>query len=591
MQKLTILVLSLMMVSTAFSQVQNNATEFFSVDFSDGVPPTGWTIDNLAAQWSQASSENAGGTAPEAQLTWTNGTHTTRLISPETDLTGVNDVIFSFKHFLNDYSGSGYTIGVSTRSGGGAWSDVWTVNPSGDMGPEGKDILISGGDVGSSDFQVCIFLSGNMYNFDYWYIDDLVLFEPESNDVSMDSIDMPAFGEPGDIDVSCTIKNVGLSNIGSFDVNYQVDNGAVITETVNGLDLETSDGYSHTFATPWSGTPGDYSLIVWVNNVNGGGDDDDTSNDSKTMNMSIATQSTQSMPFFESFTSSTCGPCAPFNTNVFNPFMEDHPDDIAVLKYQMSWPAPGDPYYTEEGGVRRTYYGVSFVPDLYTGGFQTGTNSGAVNNAYNTELNKPAFFEMSSSLSISGDMIYADVNITPFISVDMKVHIAIVEVETLNNTGNNGETSFEHVMMKMLPDAGGTQVSFEAGTATQVSESFDMSSTNVEEMDDLMIVAFVQDDNTRQVMQSTFSLGQPLSISDNYLENVAMYPNPSKGSLHIATDSQLQITIQDLLGKKVYVNEAVNSQTLDLSNLENGMYVVTLTDGEKTASKKLIINK
>lgn len=591
MKKTSLLILCLLITTFSFAQVQNNVTEFFNEDFSDGVPPTGWTIDNQQSQWAQASSENAGGTAPEAQLTWVNGTHTTRLISPETDLTGVSDVLFSFKHFLNDYSGAGYSIGVATRSGGGDWSDVWTVNPTGDMGPEGRDILISGGDVGAADFQVCIFLSGNMYNFDFWYIDDVMMIEPQSNDLAMDSIDTPPFAEAGDIEISCTVKNIGLSSATSFDINYQIDGGSVITETVNGVNLETSDSYSHTFETSWNGSPGDYSLDVWVNNFNGGGDDNDTNNDLNTMNLSIATQSVQTLPFFESFTSSTCGPCAPFNTNVFNPFMDEHPDDITVLKYQMSWPAPGDPYYTEEGGVRRGYYGVSFVPDLYTGGYQTATNSGAVNSAYNSELSKPAFFEMYSQLQYLGDMVYADVSISPFISANMKVNIAIVEVETLENTGNNGETSFEHVMMKMLPDANGTSVSFEAGTVVNISETFDMSSTNVEEMDDLMIIAFVQDDNSKQVMQSTFSLGQILGLGDNYLQNVGMYPNPSSGSLHINTDKELQVVIHDLLGKKVYVNEGVQTQTLDLSHLENGMYVVTLTDGEQSATKKLIISK
>ena len=590
MKKITFLLMGLMIGFSAFSQSQR-ATEIFSEDFSNGVPPAGWTIDALPAQWSQSSSENAGGSAPEAKLTYTNGTHTTRLISPEADLTGVSDVLFSFKHFLNDYSGAGYSIGVSTRSGGGAWTDVWTVNPTGDIGPVGQDILISGGDVGASDFQICIFLSGNMFNFDYWYIDDVVLLEPDNNDVTMSSINVPAFAEAGDIDINCTIKNAGLSDVDSVDLNYQINGGTVITENIAGLNLGTTETLSHTFATPWAGTPGDYTLDVWVSNYNGGGDDDDTSNDLKSMDLSVATQSTQSLPFFESFTSSTCGPCAPFNTNVFNPFMDSHPDDIAVLKYQMSWPAPGDPYYTDEGGVRRGYYGVSFVPDLYTGGNQTATNSSAVNSAYDYETSKPAFFEMTSSLSVSGDNVYVDVNIMPFISVDMKVNIAVVEVETIENTGNNGETSFEHVMMKMLPDADGTAVSFEAGTNTEINEMFDMSSTNVEDMDDLMVVVFVQDDATKQIMQATFALGQPLGLDDENLQNVGMYPNPSNGQLNISTDRVLQITIHDILGKKVFSKDGINTEILDVSHLNNGMYLVNISDGTSMTSKKLIINK
>ncbi len=42
-----------------------------------------------------------------------------RLISPEVDLTGVTGLAFSFKHSLDDFSGTGYTLGVATRSAGG----------------------------------------------------------------------------------------------------------------------------------------------------------------------------------------------------------------------------------------------------------------------------------------------------------------------------------------------------------------------------------------------------------------------------------------------------------------------------------------
>lgn len=35
-------------------------------NFSSGFPPTGWTIDAHAANWSASSSSYAGGTAPEA---------------------------------------------------------------------------------------------------------------------------------------------------------------------------------------------------------------------------------------------------------------------------------------------------------------------------------------------------------------------------------------------------------------------------------------------------------------------------------------------------------------------------------------------
>ena len=591
MKRITFLLAGLIISFSAFAQTQRS-TEIFNEDFSSGVPPTGWTIDNLPGQWSQEASANAGGTAPEAKLLYIQGTNYTRLVSPVTDLTGVTDVLFSFKHFLDDYSGTGYTIGVATRSGGGAWTDVWTVNPTGDIGPESKDILMSGGDVGASDFQICIYLDGNMYNFDNWFIDDVILSEPDSDDLLLESIDMDAYAAQGDVEIKCTVKNAGLSNATSFDLNYQVDGGDVVTETVDGVDLETTDAYSHTFATAWTTTPGDYTLDVWVSNFNGNGDDDDTSNDSSTKALSIATDSRQNLPFFESFTSSTCGPCAPFNTNTFNPFMEDNYNDMAVLKYQMSWPGNGDPYYTAEGGVRRNYYGVTFVPDLYTGGKQTGTNAGGVNSAFDYENSRSAYFEMTSTLTVDGDNVEVSLEIMPFISVDMSVHIAVVEKITTENTAGNGETQFENVMMKMLPDASGTLVNFEAGTSITINESHDMSTTFVEEMDDLMIVAFIQDDATKTVMQSTFNEHVPaLGTSENTLENISLYPNPSNGYVNLNSTIDLNVAIFDVLGKQVHSSTVRQNEELNLTHLNNGLYLVRINDGVNVSSKKLIINK
>ena len=40
-------------------------------------------------------------------------------------------------------------------------------------------------------------------------------------------------------------------------------------------------------------------------------------------------------------------------------FCNNNPGKYTYVKYQMNWPAPGDPYYTNEGGVRKTYYNAT----------------------------------------------------------------------------------------------------------------------------------------------------------------------------------------------------------------------------------------
>ena len=58
---------------------------------------------------------------------------------------------------------------------------------------------------------------------------------------------------------------------------------------------------------------------------------------------------------FEVFTSSTCGPCVQGNINLGN-VLSNYSEQYSLLKYQMSWPGNGDPYFTDEGYDRRVFY-------------------------------------------------------------------------------------------------------------------------------------------------------------------------------------------------------------------------------------------
>lgn len=564
--------------------------QILNEDFSNGVPSSGWTIDNHSTNWSQQNSNTAGGNAPEARLHWSpqfNGD--SRLISPPMDLTGIYNIIIDFKHTVDHY-GAGYAVGVATRSNGGAWSNVWTRNGTGDI-TEGKTILVSNSDTNQADFQICFYFSGDSYQINDWYVDDLSIFEAQNTDLSVNSNNTEEFLEAGNVTVSCTAKNLGLAPITSFDINYQIDGGSIITENISGVNITTTQSYNHSFSALWNSTPGTYSVITSVSNVNGNGDDDDTANDSYPKAVSIATNSVTNIPLFESFTSATCGPCAPFNQNVFNPFMDTH-DDIAVVKYQMSWPAPGDIYYTDEGGSRRGYYGINAIPALVTGGEITATNSSAVNGNYNAETAKPAFFNLDATFTLDGSNVTVNTNITPYVTGTFTVLKAIIEKSTNQNIASNGENSFENVMMKMLPDGNGTQVSFTADTPYTISESFDMSSTNVEELSDLALIVFIQNDLNGTIMQSVYKSEVTLGTTDLIFETVSLYPNPSNGLLNIKTTNELQISISDVLGKVVITNQAINNNdTINLNSLDNGVYFVKINDGNLQGIKKIILEK
>lgn len=427
-----------------------------------------------------------------------------RLISPEIDASGYTEIVLLFNHMMDDYGG-GYSIGVATRSSGGGWNTVWSQNVSSDIPTTTQNVVINNDDVGQSDFQFCIYFSGNSYNKDNWYIDNILLFNPLNLDLATVSVNNVVYSGQGDITVDADVTDMGSTPITSFDMNYSINGGDTYTTSFTGLNLGLTDSYNCIADDIWAATPGDYTLTVWVSNINGG-DDDNPDNNLLEKDIHIATQGTQRRPLYGEFTSSTSAPCAGFNSNTFLPFLEDHGDDVCVIKYQMNWPSPGDPYYTEEGGVRKSYYGVSGVPNLVTDGVGTVTNSAGVNGAYNNSMANPAFMDMSGTFSVEGTTISVNAIIDSYVgATDLTLHVVVIENETTGNTGNNGETEFHYVMMKMLPDANGTTIALTSGEQTSISFEQDLQNTFVEEYDDLSVVLFIQNNATQEVFQSAYA--------------------------------------------------------------------------------------
>lgn len=502
MKKILTIIFSFLAIQSIISQ-----TVLYE-DFSGTTwPPAGWSFLNQAGNWSRVQSNNAGGVAPEARLNWSpqfNGI--TRFISPVLDLTGNTKVMVKFQHSVDHYT-SNYQIGLATRSGGalGVWNNIWSPTISAAIAAEQKIFVIENSDVNQPDFQIGLFFSGNSYNLNYWYLDNIEISLIPNLDAALASITVPDMFA-GIQSVGGSVSNLGSTSITSMNINWQLNSGQINTTLFNGLNLPTAASYNFTCTQQINVDPGTYQLKVWVSSVNGATGDDVPENDTITKTISVVDQATLRKPLFEEFTSSTCAPCASFNNSVFNPFLNQYGQTISLIKYQMNWPGSGDPYYTAEGGVRRTYYGVNAVPMLYVEGANVATSQAAVMAAYNAALNSPAFMSINPQHMIEGYNITVNAIITSQVSIaNAVVHIVVVENVTTGNVGSNGETSFKHVMMKMLPNANGTVVNLVAGEPTTLSYSHNMSTTFVEEMNDLSVVVFVQNNANKSIYQSAYS--------------------------------------------------------------------------------------
>ncbi|MFA5420296.1 MAG: T9SS type A sorting domain-containing protein, partial [Bacteroidales bacterium] len=489
-----------------------NAQTLLSEDFSSGtMPPPGWTALPLNSGWDSSPTANAGGSSPECTFEGFTYNGTSRLMSPYTNMSAIDTAVLMFKHAYKR-AGGGVTIGVAIASGS-TWIPVWEETPGQDMGPEEITISLTGDQIASSNFRFCFFLTGNMASVQNWYIDDVLMFTPSIFDCKLANILVPSvINNPAPVIGS--IVNLGSTVIDEVDVTWVSYSGTQHDSTFSGLGLNFLESAELPFDGMWVSPPGAHNLAMWINSVNGQSDLD-LSNDTLVKTIEYQTIVLHRVPLFEEFTSSTCGPCASFNSS-FVPWCNTNEDDITLVKYQMNWPGSGDPYYTNECGVRMDYYvpGTQSVPDLFCNGANVNTNISSVNTAFNNAMQLTSTLDIASTFTMSGSNISITTNILPFANTgSLKVYNIVIEKLTTQNVATNGETEFEHVMMKMMPDASGASKSFVNGTPTQFAYNYDLSSTNVEEFDDLMVVVIVQDPSTKEVMQSAYGL-QDTQFSD-----------------------------------------------------------------------------
>lgn len=505
MKKFTILVFSMMLAMGV--QAQNLLID---EGFSTGFPPEGWSISSQAANWATVASTNAGGTAPEVRLYWSpqfNGE--TRLVTKTIDMssTGATMLVLSFRHMLDDFSGN-YQVGVAARTKNGPWTTLWSQTVSSSIPAQVKAIQISESEyLNATDLQLSFFFIGPSYNLNNWYIDDVQLVIPADFDLGVNTLSVPThFTDP--TPVKGTITNWGIEEINSFDLHWQINDGPVETHSFSGLSLGPYENINYESTGLMDLEPGTYTLKVTLTNINGETTDDVPANDEFSMPVYVAHQEVQRLPLFESFTSSTCGPCATFNGSFFNNFTQQNADNLALIKYQMNWPNAGDPYYTAEGGTRRGYYGVNVVPFLIMEGKQVTASATAVNSAFQAAKSVPSYMAIEGYHTHDGNNILVEATIMPYADFpNVTIHAVVIEGTTTGNVGNNGETTFKHVMMKMLPNANGSTANLTALEPYTISHNFNMSGTHVEEMSDLKVVIFVQNHSSKEVYQAGTTVG------------------------------------------------------------------------------------
>ncbi|MCA1750354.1 MAG: T9SS type A sorting domain-containing protein [Cryomorphaceae bacterium] len=229
----------------------------------------------------------------------------------------------------------------------------------------------------------------------------------------------------------------------------------------------------------------------------------------------------QRLVLLEHFTGASCPPCATFNPAV-NTLLEGNPDKIIGLKYQLAPPGT-DPMYSHNpahSGSRAGYYNVTGIPNsVLDGNFYNDHPANWGINQVNARYDVPSPYDIEISYEVSLTTVTATVSVTAsqdFTDNNLRLHTVVVEQDISFATapGTNGETTFKNVMKQMLPNQNGTTL---PSTWTEgQTETFDLSwdHANVYDFNELAVIAFVQNNSTKEIHQA--AINTDITLTSEY---------------------------------------------------------------------------
>jgi subtilisin-like proprotein convertase family protein len=94
-----------------------------------------------------------------------------------------------------------------------------------------------------------------------------------------------------------------------------------------------------------------------------------------------------------------------------------------------------------------------------------------------------------------------------------------------------------------------------------------------------------------------FCTTQPLSSNSNQINDLVVYPNPNNGNFNIQFTSnsgnEIKVNVHDVRGREIfaksYNNNGLFNESLELNNVQSGVYLVTVQDGARKEVKKIVV--
>ncbi|MDX2001718.1 MAG: T9SS type A sorting domain-containing protein [Chitinophagales bacterium] len=310
------------------------------------------------------------------------------------------------------------------------------------------------------------------------------------------------------------------------------------------------------------------------------------------------------MVLFEQFSNASCPTCATWSPQVHQ-FIEARDTQALLISYHTNFPY-NDGIYAEnpdDVNSRVAYYNVQGTPwtvvdgNLYNGGSASYIQNNPANN-FNTKASiAPGFDIQVNNLVLTGNQLSGTVVYTSLgnnAGKNIHARIAAVEQLVLKSSypvapGTNAETQYPFVMRKMYPDAGGTALTQLDSLDTE-SISFTITINNARDLNDIALIAYAQDESTKEVYQSAKQNPQIVSgITNNNGLDARLFYNSLSSTIvfQAAIDGLYHLKVYAADGRQVISKVVESDASVEVPSLAQGVYLVEIV-AQNGDSRKVI---
>jgi len=446
-------------------------------------------------------------------------------------------------------------------------------------------------------------------NYEGVGIDDIRIFEPPANDLAALQVSTP--GEEVECGLATDSVTIELTNVGTepksfFEVAYSINGGAPVIENVGSTVVLPDQHFKYTFNTTFDSQNGKFDIRAWTLLAGEQNPANDTTQVYKVDHTPLP------LPFQENFESSfqlpvgwsSTGFITAGNNNISQVIEQNlfdfNPNYTTILP-RYGFVSSGD---TLRFDYRITNYPGGTVATTLSSGseflVQISADCGDFETIYtidaNTHVPAVGLTDVAISLeqyvgqSISirfqgtwgeGDFFFDLDNINVrACALDLDLSATV----TPANPGENDGQATVQVGTGEAPYL----YQWSTGDTTQTVTGLALG---------LYIVTVTEATGCTAAL--TIYIGSSATNAIDGLTSLALQPNPTNGQARLhATFGQpvdLQVAVFNLLGQQVWTNKALNTTDfradLDLTGFADGLYLVRLTAGGQTLTKKLVKNQ